>query len=502
MTKKFSIPTLLIGGRAVATTSASTQSHVIKLSNRKLRRNAASTQSLLQKARPYKQQPTLHSRHLDQNFQPDGSYNIQFSQCVDMKLFDGDLFGEDVIAYSQSGQLVSTKSYVLFHVCQEEDCYYESEDDLYLVDLPTYLASVGLYHVNARNDYCEACAEFEEYCLGQQQGDDDAAYVYGDDAAAAADDGGNAYGYNDDYANNGGRRNLNLSSQSARRTRSNLVDCDQCTTYNCYSQTDDFATQQQLDNDVSDWIAQLAACQNTGRQWNDMDLYVGAMCSPYGDGVELAVFVDQDCTAYTNQFTYKDVMDVYNDNGDDLASLAASYIDSAFTETIPCRALEFDDPNDAGNYNYDYDDDDANAQEVGLNDYCQQMLNGDAVDYSNCNKNYNNNGNNNQDDEYSWYSYDMTYEQANDLDTVCSTVKTLDGEFSYSYDEENSGTWYTRDRKSSSSSHVSGGANMAWVSALVILCLAAVVGAAVVAFRHKRKMERRRTPLYAGGALI
>ncbi len=301
-------------------------------------------------------------------------------------------------------------------------------------------------------------------------------------------------------SNEGGRRNLNVSSQTARRTSSNLIDCDQCAAYDCYSQTDDFAAQQQLDNDVSDWIAQLAACQNTGSQWNGMDLYVGAMCSPYGDGVELAVFVDQDCTAYTNQFTYKDVTDVYNDNGEDLASLAATYIDSAFTETISCRALDFDDPNDADNYNYG-DDDDANAQEAGLNDYCQQILNGDTVDYSNCNKNYNDNGNNNQDDEYSWYSYDLTYQQANDLDTVCSTVKTLDGEYSYSYDEDNSGTWYARDRKKSSLSKGSGGANIAWVPVLVTLCLVAVVGG-VVAFRHKRNVDKRRTPLYAGGALI
>ena len=52
--------------------------------------------------------------------------------------------------------------------------------------------------------------------------------------------------------------------------------------------------QDELDESVSEWIADLAECKESGAQWNGLDLYIGAMCSPYGDGVELAVFVNED----------------------------------------------------------------------------------------------------------------------------------------------------------------------------------------------------------------
>ena len=83
------------------------------------------------------------------------------------------------------------------------------------------------------------------------------------------------------------------------------IDCNKCSAYECYVDEDDMDDGQQrqdeLDEEVSEWIANLAQCQQTGTQWNGLDLYTGVMCSPYGDGVELAVFANEDCTWYTNQ---------------------------------------------------------------------------------------------------------------------------------------------------------------------------------------------------------
>ena len=75
------------------------------------------TDALLQQAQPYKQSGPAH-RRLDQNFQVDGSYSLKFSQCVDVKLYDRDLFDENVVSYTKKGQIISTKSYALVHVCQ------------------------------------------------------------------------------------------------------------------------------------------------------------------------------------------------------------------------------------------------------------------------------------------------------------------------------------------------------------------------------------------------
>mmetsp|Transcript_21692 Transcript_21692/g.39847 ORF Transcript_21692/g.39847 Transcript_21692/m.39847 type:complete len:190 (+) Transcript_21692:83-652(+) len=151
----------------------------IKLGDRNLRRGDPATEALLKKARPYKKKNAAKdtsTRRLDgdEDFEIDGSYNLKFSQCVDLKTYDEDLFDEDIVSYVQAGQVVSTSSYVLFHVCQGDYCYYDADTDLYIVDLPTYLTNVATYHANKRTDYCEQCEEFEDYCNPEEEEEEEA----------------------------------------------------------------------------------------------------------------------------------------------------------------------------------------------------------------------------------------------------------------------------------------------------------------------------------------
>ena len=161
---KFSFLALAAAASAAAAASPAVK-RTIKLGNRNLRRGDAGTEALLKKAVKYNKKSVASARRgLDEEFEIDGTYNLKFSECVDVKTYNEDLFDEDLVAYVQEGQVVSSSSYVLFHVCQSDDCYYESDDDLYIVDLPTYLENVATYHANKRTDYCEMCEEFEEYC--------------------------------------------------------------------------------------------------------------------------------------------------------------------------------------------------------------------------------------------------------------------------------------------------------------------------------------------------
>lgn len=147
----------------------------IKLGNRNLRRGDPATEALLKKAIPYKKSGgntisnEVSRRLQDNNNGVDGSYYIQFSQCMDVKLYDEDLFGENTINYVKNGQIVAAKSYVLFHVCQKDTCYLESDDDLYLVDLATYLVNIAQYYANKRTDYCEQCQQYADYCNPAQE---------------------------------------------------------------------------------------------------------------------------------------------------------------------------------------------------------------------------------------------------------------------------------------------------------------------------------------------
>ena len=158
----------LASALATASAAGTVQKKTIKLGERNLRRGDPATEALLKKAVPYKKGSgarKVSQRRAEENeFEITGQYNLQFSECIDIKTYDEDLFDEDLVAYAQSGQIVAAKSYVLFHVCTDETCYLDGEDDLYMVDLGTYLTNVASYHANKRNDYCEQCERFDEYC--------------------------------------------------------------------------------------------------------------------------------------------------------------------------------------------------------------------------------------------------------------------------------------------------------------------------------------------------
>ncbi|KAL7526105.1 hypothetical protein ACHAXR_001319, partial [Thalassiosira sp. AJA248-18] len=412
---KLSAAVCLAGAALIATTTTTVVDAARSRTNMNNLGNAAaaSAEALLQKARPYRKaagggdassstSPTSrhhhhnhhhHRRRLDENYAFDGSYSLKFSQCIDMKLLDQDLFDEDVIEYTEAGQITSTASYALFHICQNDDCYYESEDDLYIVDLATYVKNVAGYHANVKSSYCDACdAYYYNYCMGGGGGDD--GYAAGDD---------NYY---------------------QRRTTS-YIDCDQCQAYGCLNNGDDDGGGQQQqqnnnegDNSVAELIEDIAGCLNTGLNWNDDQLYVGFMCSPYsGDGVELAIFLDNECTVYTSLKAFSDIPSWYIYNDADMFTEAETYIKYAFTETTPCLYEEFGDPSYQNNYGGGDDAaaaaaaDDDGGNNAAVNEFCANIFEEAPVAFNSCalsddqannDDNEGNNNNQNDDDTYSW----------------------------------------------------------------------------------------------------
>jgi hypothetical protein len=368
--------------------------------------------SLLHKARPYKSSSS-HRRVEDENENNfDGNYNLQFAQCVDVKLLDNDLFSDDVIEYTKAGEIISTKSYVLFHVCQQGACDSASEDDLYLLDLSTYVMNVASYHASVKGDYCNACdTYYNDFCGAYQSASTD-------DAVAATD-----Y-YDTDDA---GRK---LVEQRSRRTTS-YITCSQCEAYGCTGNSDDVADDNEEDV-VMELITQLSSCLNAGVSWNNNNLYVGFMCSPYdGDGVEIAIFLDEKCTVYTNQKSFADIPSYYIYNSADTFAMAETYIKYAFTKTMSCTDEVFDDPANEDNGN----NDDAQEDQEEVNGYCSNIFETEMVAFNSCSKNIYQSG------TYSFYEYDMNYNSYEYLDSVCSAIQQKGGAYNYYYDVENSGSW-------------------------------------------------------------
>ena len=397
-------------------------------------RKQRDTQALLKSARRYNNNKNKQSsssphppRHLDGNNAFDGSYSIKFSQCIDIKLLDEDLFDEDVVEYTTEGQIISTASYALFHVCQTgQECYYESQDDLYIVDLSTYIQNMALYHANAKTSYCDACdTYYGDYCVdAAKQGYDDAyaqyqnqVQNYGDDGVEEeeenmGDDWQSRYNqYVDDNNNN---RRLLLEEDvpffgaggrgSRSRRATSYIDCDTCEAYGCGANDDDNNRRRldEGDNDVSELISDIAGCLNTGLEWNGNAMYVGFMCSPYsGDGVELAIFLDNKCTVYTTMKAFSDIPSYYIYSGEDMFTQAEGYIKQAFNSdtSMSCLVEEYDDPANApgdddvaqaqANANVDYDE---------VNDYCANIFDMGPVALNSCASAANDDQANNYDD--------------------------------------------------------------------------------------------------------
>jgi len=507
----------------------------IQLGNHQLRRGDPGTEALLKKARPYNKKTTAKRasrRRLDgeeEEFEIDGSYSLQFSECVDIKTYDEDLFDEDIVDYVQAGQVVSSKSYVLFHVCTDDTCYLDAEDDLYLVDLPTYLVNVATYHANKRNDYCEQCNEFEDYCNPEEEEEDEEeeGEDEGEEESEDEDEEGGEDEEEDDKDEEEGdededrRRRLVKTNKRKKKKRTSAkaaaaitrklandkeyIDCDQCSSYECFVDEDDMDDGQQrkdeLDEEVSNWIEELAECQETGQQWNGLDLYTGVMCSPHGDGVELAVFANEDCTWYTNQAGFQDVYDPYADDDEggniNYIMYAEEFIKAAFSEVTPCLQKEYADPNeDEDDENGDEDDEEENQ----VNDYCQGVMEEDVISFNACEANDEEEEEENDDgNNYDWYTYDM--KEADDVEQVCATLNEIDSaDYSHVYDEEASGTWYKRNRKGAivyrtdEKEGLSGGA-IAGIIAIVV----GVVGAA--GFYMKSKSGKAVEADYQGGEM-
>jgi len=107
-------------------------------------------------------------RHLNQNFELSSGYSIQFNQCVSLKTEpynDEVMFAEDLIEYTSTGKIVAQQSYILFNVCETKFCdYYSDDDNLFMIDIDTYMASITDVYLDRQENYCYACQQSRGFC--------------------------------------------------------------------------------------------------------------------------------------------------------------------------------------------------------------------------------------------------------------------------------------------------------------------------------------------------
>lgn len=108
------------------------------------------------------------------------------------------------------------------------------------------------------------------------------------------------------------------------------------------------------------------------------------------------------------------------------------------------------------------------------------------------------------DDQYNWYTYDM--KEADDINEVCAVVNQLEGEYSYIYDEEASGTWYERNSKGQITNGDEGltmpDLSAGLIAVIVAVCVIVVGGAACLCRSKKNKSSDSTEPVYQGGTML
>jgi len=274
------------------------------------------------------------------------NYRIQFNSCLTLQTENYNLLLDNLINYAKAGTLVSIRNYVLFDVCDGENCKAQT----YMVDLNTFIEAVIDYGPSSQEYICDACETY----------------------------GNQVCGTNYNYNNNGGRQ-LN-GGNNVDYVVFNQTMCSLCEDYQCWNENDD--AQQEDYASIEEWISGIAQCKLNDAIWNNLNTYSGWMCNADGSGIEIGVFIDQYCRMYNSNLQYSSVM-----ANEDYQYFFQSQdiIPRMFTDIIDCRDLsnvKFVDQNT-------YDAIAANGKNQGygyVNEACEALFYGDFAprSISNC----------------------------------------------------------------------------------------------------------------------
>jgi hypothetical protein len=105
----------------------------------------------------------------ENEFELTAMYSFQFDTCVSLRTEPSDageiIFDADLEQYASKGEIVSQMSYILFNVCKTKYCeYYKSDDNLFMIDIGTYMSAIADYYVSRHEAYCSACVDSYNYC--------------------------------------------------------------------------------------------------------------------------------------------------------------------------------------------------------------------------------------------------------------------------------------------------------------------------------------------------
>jgi len=268
------------------------------------------------------------------------------------------------------------------------------------------------------------------------------------------------------------------------------IDCNQCKNYGCF--TGDYAN---VDYSL-EWIQSMTQCKRSENPvyYQGAEITTGFMCNQAGDGVEIAGFLDQDCTLYTNQVAYGNMLTESEYN---YWYNSKTHIEYMFNVGYSCYnpSILYTNAYDAQSGAYDNIDVDENYAPQAA-DYCTNVFQGSSigvVQVGTC-SGYSSNAAAVEEDFQQVYT--LAEEDAYDGYAVCAALTGRGGSGEHLYEKSSSGSMYK----------YSGGAKtqIEWeraeqkktsrrrglIASLVLLSIAAVVGGLYM-YRKKQNESQK-----------
>lgn len=494
--------------------------------NRRLKNGLVNKATLMAGAKPANE---FTKRKLEENeFEINGDYSIQFNHCMSLTIQNENIWNDaNFVDMAANGDLISEKDYIIFNVCETAYCSYYGEDDkmTFIADVGTYFQAISQYLPTKVQEYCEACEQNYDYCYAQYSGqqyypegyepeenqEEEQQAEEGQDEEQQADEEGQEEDQAEEENQDGGRK-LN-NGQLVK-----FIDCQMCSDYECldfqqtsengyYNENGEFV-EAELD-DAIEWLNGFSECAETYAYLDDYLLYSGLMCNADGDGLEIGLFLDDECLMYTPKVAYKDVMQGVDST---YYSMIYDVVEFTFTnDGIECYDPEVVWYNEVDYYyaqqngeQQEEQQQEDNGEAAEAAEWCRELVQQDAaVNLYDC-AGYapEDNGDEEGDDyvaSYGWYSYELNAEQSEDVQAVCYVVQNLGGEYHTSFNGDNEGLFNYKRNKGSKSG---GGMSAGGVAGIVILVLA-LVGAAAggMFFLKKNSSADKKQPLINDGEM-
>ena len=324
----------------------------------------------------------------DAGFQIDGSYSVQFSQCVS---YSEDYDGDDG-AYADA-ESVHVQDYIVVNLVDSSG----NVGGVYAMDVGEFVGDMGSLVYEQHSSYCEACEQMN--CANDEQYENE---------------------WNVDYEWNEEDGEYDAVQTQAPKSYAKgsgyeVVDCDVCATHcgmdNEYQDVEgDYeyqgengcrrrAEEEIEEEEAWNFIKEIGECQqfksenqyynennNNDEDYNG-DLYFGWKCNEEGDGIDLAFFYDGDCSLLDVSGKHG-VSNEIHEGSEAYAAIThmKSLVKGIFTQSISCEDVTFvtgyedeaeeeegEEEEQANNYN----------NGVAVNGYCSALVDA-GMDINQC----------------------------------------------------------------------------------------------------------------------